>query len=343
MKKHVNKTTKIVTASALTLALGGAAQAAVWTGTGVGDEYSTPANWDDNTAPVGGTSGPATRNINTAVTVERSVDSTAGRTFVEGGATLNVTGGTHSDNRSGNTIRNFIGNNSAGTVNLSGGSWDVGHLTLVGSGNASGSGTFIQTSGSFSASRGGNSFMGITGGSSLEVGVGSATGLYQISGGSLTTRIGVGVGPQGTFEVIGTGAATIGIGSNGSLDGSWNQDAGGVLKLGLNATGITPILIDVTTGTGSGGGNAIFNDGSILDPYDAGGAATDVWTTVMTWEGVLTDGGLELSADALAAGWEKQVDGSNLQVRLAAVPEPSTSLLAGLAMFAGLGMRRRQK
>ncbi|MDB4408593.1 LamG domain-containing protein [Akkermansiaceae bacterium] len=310
MKSYLNTVTKLMGVSALTLALGGAAHAAVWIGAADSGEYSTPTNWDDGLAPAVN----SIQDINGAFTVDRSVDSVSGRTFVGGGATLNITSGEHSDSRSGNAVRNFIGNDSAGAVNLSGGSWNVGHMVLVGSG--AGNGTFIQSSGDFSASRAGNSFMLIAGGSSLEIGVGSATGLYQISGGAMTTRVGVGVGMGGTFEVIGTGATTIGIGSSGSLDGSWNQAAGGILRLGLDDTGITPILIDVTTGTGSGGGNVIFGDGSILDPYDVGGAVTGVWTTVMTWEGALTDNGLTLSAAAVEEGWEKQVEGSNLQVRL---------------------------
>lgn len=309
MKNYINTTTKLVAASALTLTLGGTAQAAVWIGA-TGGEYSTPENWDDGLAPAVN----SIQDINGAFTVERSLDSNAGRTFVSGGATLNITGGAHSDSRSGNVVRNFIGDSSEGTVNMLDGSWNVGHMVLIGSG--SGNGTFIQSGGDFSASRGGNSFMGIAGGSSLEIGVDTATGLYQISGGSMTTRVGVGIGAGGTFEAIGTGVTTIGIGSSGSLDGSWNQAAGGILRLGLDDTGVTPILIDVTTGTGSGGGNAIFEDGSILDPYDVGGAVTGVWTTVMTWEGSLTDNGLTLSAAAVEEGWEMQVEGSNLQVRL---------------------------
>ncbi|MEN8693629.1 MAG: LamG domain-containing protein, partial [Akkermansiaceae bacterium] len=80
-----------------------------------------------------------------------------------------------------------------------------------------------------------------------------------------------------------------------------------------------PILIDVVDGNGTGGGNATFENGAILDPYDLGGAVQNVWTTVMEWEGSLTDNGLVLSSDALAAGWQKQVTGNQLQVRLTPV------------------------
>ncbi|MGJ8655440.1 MAG: PEP-CTERM sorting domain-containing protein [Akkermansiaceae bacterium] len=312
------------------------AQAALWDGGGADTEYSTALNWDDDLAPAAGT----TATINGLFTVDRTVDSNSNRINVEGGATLNITAGNHSDSASGNTTRNYIGNGSTGTVNVSGAStvYNVGHIVVVGNG-AAGNGTITQTDGSFAASRGGNSFMGIAGGSSMEVGVGGATGLYEISGGSFTSRIGVGVGGGGTFSVVGSNASTIGIGSNGSLDGSWNQASGGTLKLGLDAGGSTLILVDVTTGTGVGAGNVTFESGSILDLYDAGGAVTNVWQTVMSWEGALTDNGLALSSAATSAGWEKQVVGSDLQVRL--VPEPSSTALLGLGGLAFMLRRRK--
>ena len=82
---------RIAAVACSTLISGLSAHAATWTGLGVDDEYSTAANWDDNLVPASGT----TQDINTAVTVERVVDSFAGRTFISGGGTMNVTGGTH--------------------------------------------------------------------------------------------------------------------------------------------------------------------------------------------------------------------------------------------------------
>lgn len=215
----------------------------------------------------------------------------------------------------------------SGTTNLEAGRIRIGQST-------GGSGTVNVSGGLLTLGRGG-----------LELGAtnGTGDGTLNITGGSFTTRNDAEIFAGGTFHVAGSSAATIGIGSNNSdSDGRWVQD--GTLRTGIDAGGMTVILIDERDGNaGAGGnGNATFNAGSILDPYDLGGAATDVWTTVMTWEGALTDNGLALSASAISAGWEKQIAGSSLQVRLPSVPEPSTSLLAGLAIFAGLGMRRRK-
>lgn len=218
--------------------------------------------------------------------------------------------------RTGSTTANFI----SGTVNTSSGT------TL---GARDGEGIFNITGGNV-----------IIGRSSLTLGNanGTGTGTINISSGSLTTRAGITVGGTSTFHVEGT-AATVGIGSEGSLDGFWDQAAGGILRTGINASGITSILIDDSGDDGAGAqGNVSFAAGSILDPYDAGSAAVNTWQTVMEWEGALTDNGLALSTDAINAGWEKQVVGSELQVRI--VPEPSTALLSAMGLL-GLGFRRR--
>lgn len=138
-------------------------------------------------------------------------------------------------------------------------------------------------------------------------------GTCNISGGALTTRQGVSLGANGTFNVVGSAATEIGIGSAFTLDGEWNQFAGGLLRTGLDSGGITPILIDDVDNNGVGG-DVVFENGAILDPYDAGGAS-DPWTTVMTWDGTLTDNGLALSTTATSAGWEMRFLGNELQVR----------------------------
>ena len=101
---------------AVLLMSGGIARADTWDGGGADNEFSTPENWNNDVIHANNTG-----DIDSAYTVERSVDITVNRTFVQGGATLNVPSGTHSDNQSGNNIRNFVGNNSAGTVNQLGG------------------------------------------------------------------------------------------------------------------------------------------------------------------------------------------------------------------------------
>jgi len=188
--------------------------ASVWTGGGADNEFSTVANWDDM-----GING--TQDINTAVTVDRSVSNTNERTFVSGGATLNVIGGTQSDNRSGANIYNFVGNNSAGTVNQSGGTYGIGHALRVGGGNANSDGVFNLSGGALDVFRGSNSnIQGGTDRPSLQIGspTAGAQGLLEISGGSLITRFGSHVGDGGIVSVVGSGASSIAIGNNSNGD-----------------------------------------------------------------------------------------------------------------------------
>ena len=181
---------------------------------------------------------------------------------------------------------------STGTINLTGG-------TLVLS-----RATFLIAADRFGVSRAG-------------------TGSFNISGGAFRNRTNVVVGANGTFNVEGSAPTQIGIGSFSSGDGEWFQSTGGTLRTGLDANGITPIFIDDFEDDGNGvQGNVTFEPGAILDPYDAGGA-NNAWTTVMTWEGRLTDRGLVLNPDATPPGWEMRFEGSNLQVRNLNLPDPT--------------------
>ncbi|MDF7808623.1 hypothetical protein P4E94_14330 [Pontiellaceae bacterium B12219] len=282
----------------------GVAGAETWDGGGADNEYSTALNWNNDVIPTN-----STGDINGAYTVERFADINVLRTFVQGGAILNVTGGTQNDSESGNTIRNFIGFGSKGTVNQSGGSYNIGHILIVGGSNSAGDGTYNLSGGDLAVSRGGNSFMGVSGGSSIEIGVGGGTGLFNISGGSLTTRIGVGIGATGTFRVQGSGAGIIGIGSNGSLDGDWNQSAGGTLSVGIDAGGVTKILIDDYQD--DGGAYATFESGSLLDvDFYSTGSGSGTWT-VLEVEGTnIVDNGLAFAPGVDTSVWSFAIDNS---------------------------------
>lgn len=237
----------------------------------------------------------------------------AGRSVLQTNSTSSVWG-----SRNGSTTANFI----SGEVN-------TGSSTTLGA--RDGVGIFNITGGSVIIGRG-----------NLTLGNGAATGTgtVNISSGSLLTRGGLVFNNASVFNVSGSGSSTIGIGSQGTVDGFWTQNAGGILRSGIDSGGIDRILIDDVGDDGAGlEGNVTFELGSILDPYDAGGAVLNTWVTVMEWEGALTDNGLALSTDAINAGWEKQVVGSELQVRL--VPEPSVALLSALSLL-GLGIRRRR-
>ena len=311
-----------LTSAVLLFAVGSSADAQNWIGGGPDNEFSTAANWSDGTTP-----DPmnAAQNIDGVFTVERSVDSATSRTFLNNGAVLNMTGGAHSDARAGANIFNFVGSNGTCTFNQSGGSFDIGHGLRIGTGgNPNGDGTYNLTGGDLIISRGSNSALDpdpAGGRPSLEVGsvIGvGGIGLFEMSGSStLETRGPAHLLGTGVISVVGSSIGQIGIGLNGSGDGGWLQQTGAILRAGLDAGGLTPIFIDEVDGDPLLGnnGDVTFEPGSILDPYDAGGA-NNAWTAVMTWEGTLTGGSVPtLSATSVAAGWEMRVEGNELQVR----------------------------
>ena len=350
MKKHFPKhIPSALIAGLLCAAIPG--HSAVWIG-GTGLEYSTAANWGDNAVPASG----STQDINGAFTVERSVDSVAGRTFVRGGGTLNITGGSHNDTNSSATNWNFVGDGSAGTVNQSAGTFEIGHALRVGTGDkAASDGTYHLSGGFLSIYRGSNSAIDSSnpgGRPSMEVGgITNGTGLFEISGGAMETRGGVHIGGTGTFSVVGSAATSIGIGSNQSLDGVWLQTAGGTLSAAIDAGGVTPIFIDDKDG---GTIFAEFQDASILDLSFASGVTPfDGAWTVMEVEGTtITDLGLGLSAATMVdPNWSFVIDNSGANGLLVAIysgdlvviPEPSrVALIAGCFGLVALMTRRRK-
>lgn len=324
-------TKKLILTGCAGLLLAASTQAAVWQGTAGDGLWETAGNWDDGLAPNG------TISINNGDTVTRGVDSAVDRTFVENGSTLLITGGIHGDNRSGSTIRNFVGNNSAGTVIQTGGAYSIGHSLVVGNG-VSGDGTYNLSGGILTLYRGANSVIDTSfGRGSLDLGSSSATsGDFNITGGTLETRFGGIIGQNGTFHVAQSGLS-VGFGVTNADEGWWIQKAGGVLRTGVDSGGATNIIVqDTQLGEG-----VLFDIGAILDPYDAGGTALNTWFTVMTesGDGSIVDNGLTLSSAAATAGWEHRIQGDTVQVRL--VPEPSSTALLGLGGLA-LILRRRK-
>ena len=241
---------------------------------------------------------------------------------------LDINGGLFNATRSGAGIVATIGRSNEGTINQTAGTANFGHRMFIGSG-FNGTGAYNLSGGDLIISRGGNSAImsdtdiGVYGRPSLDIGADDGDlvdplanftdGSMNISGGSMQTRVGVAIGKYGTFHVAGSAATEVGIGSNGSVDGYWLQYDGGVLRIGIDAGGVTPIFIDDVDDDGQG--DVKFYSGSILDPYDLG-AVPGQWATVMTWEGTLLENDLALSADATTAGWEMQFVGNELQVRL---------------------------
>jgi hypothetical protein len=135
----------------------------------------------------------------------------------------------------------------------------------------------------------------------------AGNGALEITGGRLTTRRGVIVGPNGTFSVLGSGSMEIGIGSYATLDGSWVQEAGGVFKAGIDAGGITPTFIDAAGGSTK----ATFESGAILDiDFLDGFSSAGTWTVMEVENGTIIDNGLALAPTVDASVWSFTVDNS---------------------------------
>lgn len=344
----------LVVACAATV-LGGTAHADLFTGDGDGTSWEDPDNWGADAVPLNNGSGNTFinggHNVDFDTDTWTALDAAGNLQGGMGGSQYRVVRfilnentssgpiGTNSLNFSFGDGREVLQTNSTSavfggrngsdtTVNVASGTVNTGSRTSFGA-RTGAMGTLNVTGGEF-----------IVGRSNLQLGINNAfdtttgTGVANISGGVFRTREGVAIGGTSTFHVQGSGATEIGVGSQGSVDGRWNQAAGGILRTGIDAGTFPTILIDDVDDDGGGAqGNAIFDVGSILDPYDAGGAATNVWHTVMTWEGTLT-GLPDLSATALADGWERQVSGNNLQVRLVAIPEPGAFLMFSVVALA---------
>lgn len=145
--------TTIKTVAALTaavLALSGTnSHADEWDGGGDGSSFEDPLNWDLDMIP-------GTAVIGNGDIVTRHVDISIDRTAVRNGSSLNITGGVHSDVLPSSFVRNDLGRGSTGTVNQTGGSYDIGHQLAVGSA-ANGDGTYKLSGGELIISRGGDS------------------------------------------------------------------------------------------------------------------------------------------------------------------------------------------
>ncbi|MEM7314484.1 MAG: PEP-CTERM sorting domain-containing protein [Planctomycetota bacterium] len=242
---------------------------------------------------------------------------------------LDINGGLFNATRSGAGIVATVGRANEGTINQTAGTANFGHRMFIGSG-FNGTGAYNLSGGDLIISRGGNSAImdetdiGFYGRPSLEIGADDGdsvdpatnmtTGIMDITGGSLMTRGGIAIGKYGTFHVAGSTPSAIGIGSWTTLDGYWLQYSGSVLRVGVDSGGLTPIVVDDVDDDRQG--DVKFYSGSILDPYDLGGAVPGEWNTVMTWDGLLLEQDLSLSTDATNAGWEMQFVGNELQVRL---------------------------
>ncbi|MBP8604226.1 MAG: hypothetical protein KBI46_00105 [Phycisphaerae bacterium] len=176
-----------------------------------------------------------------------------------------------------------------------------------------------------------------TGGVSMQVGTGGA-GIFQIDSGKFRTRAGVTVGSNGLFRVLGSDVTEVSIGDESTLDGNWTQNAGGILEFGIDAGGVTPIVIADKGGSGT---FAIFDDGSLLNLHFLDAPIAGTWTLMEVKNGFITDNGLMLAA-GVDPGWSFSIDnsGPNGLLTAAYVPEPAAATLLG---FGSLILLRKRK
>ncbi|VGO13163.1 Alginate lyase 7 [Pontiella desulfatans] len=191
----------------------------------------------------------------------------------------------------------YVGNASGsdGTLNILSGScvFEAGIMKIAQSLGSTGRINIAGADASYIAAR-------ESGGTSLSVGTGGNGTLY-ISDGIFQSRAGVEVGSFGMFEVFGSAVDEIGIGSYSSLDGNWQQDSGGTLKVGIDAGGITPIFVDDKDDDGTGG-DVVFESGALLDVGFQSLEENGAWN-IMQWEGNLSNNGLIFAPGVDTNAW----------------------------------------
>ncbi|MDF7825478.1 hypothetical protein P4B35_15735 [Pontiellaceae bacterium B12227] len=276
-----------------------------WDGGDESSRFAAGKNWEGDAVP----GKEDTLEIGGAVAVLVDCDANCNRLTLDQAAVLNIETGLLRSSMPGNTRTDFIGRGSAATVNQSGGTYDIGHRLHIGSAPG-GNGIYNISEGELVVSRGGNSALDTSKGTaSLELGDADASGSLNIAGGSVQTRVGAVISPNGVFHVMGTGASFIGIGSNGKCDGSWIQQAGGTLRVDIDETeaGITKILVDHVDGTGDGGAHVVFEEGALLDVRFLNGKNLGSFV-VMEWEGDVTDNGLKFAPGVDPYEWSFHID-----------------------------------
>lgn len=222
------------------------------------------------------------------------------RVGIHGDGELEITGGFVQCTRGNGDTRLGL-NGYDGTVNMSGGYWDVGQDLAIGISSGS-TALFNLSGGTLSNGRG-----------KFTVGEGNSTGRMEISGGSFATRGYADIFGTGTFAVHGTNAASIRIGDIASNDAYWNQRNGGTLEIRIDEGGVTPI--EILDYDNDGAGDVTFAFGALLDVGFADGATpvSNTWT-VMSWEGDTTDNGIQFSTNVNFTNWSFAVTNNTLEV-----------------------------
>ena len=205
---------------------------------------------------------------------------------------LRIAGGTLTASRNSNANSRIGVAGGDGTVIQGGGSVELNTLQL-GLDEAS-RGVYRLKGGRLLLKRGIDKNTG-----SLDIGAFGGVGTFEVTGGSLETRIGVTLGRGdgvGELTVSGSTAEKISIGSHGSGSGFWVQHAGSTFRALVDDQGLTPILIrqgsekaaSIEPCTVAFKPNALLEVDFINEPKDG------VWD-IMKWEGELIENGLTFS------------------------------------------------
>jgi hypothetical protein len=321
-----------------------------WNNAGGDNSFLNTANWVGGALPGSGDiayidlagSNKAVFNSGTATNLIQILRVGAAGTAGE----LDITGGSLTANSTTASHRSRIGSGTGrtGTVNQSGGTLNIRHMTQIGL--SGGTGIYNLSGGEFLVSLHDAPTWDSTKRISLEIGNGG-DGLLDISGGSFTTRAGVDVQSGGTFRVSGSAAASIDIGLNQTVSGYWNQAAGGLLQARVDADGLTKIKVWYKDNAVAQAGDVVFASGSLLDVSFLGDSDRGGSWDVMSWDGALTDNGLAFASGVDTNIWsfafvDTDVSGTYDTLRITAIPEPATlsMLLAGAV---GVLMYRRHR
>jgi len=274
-----------------------------WSNDGGDNAFANAVNWDGRVLPgasdvvyidlTGGSKAIFERGTHLIHVLRVGAARTSGELDITGGAlTANSNQGSHRS-------RIGSGDGRTGTVNQSGGTLTIRHPVSIGF--SGGTGIYNLSGGEFLVSNHAAPIWDSTKRISLEIGNGG-DGLLNINGGSFTTRAGVDLQSGGTFRVSGSGSTAIDIGLADTVSGYWNQAAGGVLQVLVDADGLTKIKVWYKDNLVGQAGDVVFAKGALLDVSFLGSAKPGSWD-VMHWEGALTDNGLAFAAGVDKSAW----------------------------------------
>ena len=360
------KNAMMIVAMVAVIAMAGSAEAVVsnWSGIGDGSTWTLATNWDSgaptpdiaggNTFNVGGAASPTGGlvQMNLTGTGLAALNITTSRTLTLAGLFVYANPNPNHSvvTQTSGTLNNSFGFRFGGysptgsgtaTYNMNGGTLNHTGWTFFGR-DANSTGSFIQTAGAatFGDGAGADYFH-------IDSGVGDVgTGLYEISGGSMTvnTDVEIGIGYHGsadagagTFRVDGsvagggptaitwTGTANVGGGGTNQGELEFIMDASGVTPITLNgALNLisSPLLTLDMSGLGAGVGNILLVDttGGTTGTFNGLLEGAPVGTYTLTYVGGL--------------------DGNDVVLQAAPIPEPAGLGLIGLALLA---VRKRRR